>query len=159
VILGNTCLYGATSGKLFAAGQAGERFAVRNSGALAVVEGCGANGCEYMTGGAVVVLGGVDPNFGAGMTGGMAFVYDVQETFESMVNPETVVFQRIASRHWAAELRKLVEEHAARTGSALGASLLEEWPVAIARFWQICPKEMLARLTPPLADVAMIAAE
>jgi glutamate synthase (NADPH/NADH) large chain len=105
------------------------------------------------------VLGGVDPNFGAGMTGGMAFVYDVQETFENMVNPETVVFQRVASRHWANGLRKLVEEHAARTGSALGASLLEEWPLAITRFWQICPKEMLARLTPPLTEVAMIAAE
>ena len=75
-IIGNTVLYGATAGKLFAAGQAGERFAVRNSGATAVVEGCGSNGCEYMTGGTAVILGAVGDNFGAGMTGGMAFVYD-----------------------------------------------------------------------------------
>src|SRR5204863_2116616 len=81
VIIGNTVLYGATSGKLFAAGQAGERFAVRNSGATVVVEGCGANGCEYMTGGTAVVLGEVGANFGAGMTGGMAFIYDPEERF------------------------------------------------------------------------------
>ncbi len=93
-ILGNTCLYGATSGKLFAAGQAGERFAVRNSGALAVVEGCGSNACEYMTGGEVVVLGDVGDNFGAGFTGGMAFVYDRSGTFETRVNPDTLTWQR-----------------------------------------------------------------
>ena len=82
-IIGNTCLYGATAGKLFAAGQAGERFAVRNSGADAVVEGCGSNGCEYMTGGRVVILGAVGDNFGAGFTGGMAFVYDPEDRFRS----------------------------------------------------------------------------
>src|SRR5581483_30928 len=81
-IIGNTCLYGATSGKLFAAGGAGERFAVRNSGATTVVEGCGANGCEYMTGGTAVILGAVGKNFAAGMTGGMAFVLDMDESFE-----------------------------------------------------------------------------
>ena len=94
------CLYGATSGKLFAAGQAGERFAVRNSGATAVVEGCGANGCEYMTGGTAVILGAVGENFGAGMTGGMAFVYDPAERFEQMVNADTVIWQQLRSRHW-----------------------------------------------------------
>ena len=86
-IIGNTCLYGATAGYLFAAGQAGERFAVRNSGATAVVEGCGSNGCEYMTGGTVVVLGAVGDNFGAGFTGGMAFVYDSDGSFEKRINP------------------------------------------------------------------------
>ena len=80
-IIGNTVLYGATAGELFAAGQAGERFAVRNSGAVAVVEGCGSNGCEYMTGGTVVILGPVGDNFGAGFTGGMAYVYDPQRRF------------------------------------------------------------------------------
>ena len=88
-IIGNTVLYGATAGELFAAGQAGERFAVRNSGAIAVIEGCGSNGCEYMTGGTVVILGAVGDNFGAGFTGGMAFVYDADGQFEKRVNPET----------------------------------------------------------------------
>ena len=95
VIIGNTVLYGATAGKLFAAGQAGERFAVRNSGADVVVEGCGSNGCEYMTGGTAVILGRVGDNFAAGMTGGMAFVYDEAGEFPSYVNPDQVVWQRI----------------------------------------------------------------
>ncbi|MEE2916019.1 MAG: glutamate synthase large subunit, partial [Pseudomonadota bacterium] len=113
-ILGNTVLYGATAGKLFAAGQAGERFAVRNSGATVVVEGCGANGCEYMTGGTAVVLGEVGANFGAGMTGGMAFIYDPEERFARRANPENIVWQRLASAHWEGVLRGLIEEHAAR---------------------------------------------
>src|SRR5206468_3776944 len=99
-IIGNTVLYGATSGKLFAAGGAGERFAVRNSGAIAVVEGVGANGCEYMTGGQVVVLGEVGDNFGAGMTGGMAWVYDPNDRFQLALNTDSVVIQRLASAHW-----------------------------------------------------------
>jgi glutamate synthase (NADPH/NADH) large chain len=106
-IIGNTVLYGATSGRLFAAGQAGERFAVRNSGAEVVVEGCGANGCEYMTGGTAVVLGKVGMNFGAGMTGGMAFVYDEDGSFERRANPESIVWQRLSSAHWEARLRGL----------------------------------------------------
>src|SRR3546814_8181370 len=93
-IIGNTVLYGATSGKLFAAGHAGERFAVRNSGAQVVVEGCGANGCEYITGGTAVILGRTGSNFGAGMTGGMAFVLDVDGSFERHANPESIVWQR-----------------------------------------------------------------
>src|SRR5665213_1564343 len=98
---------GATAGRLFAAGRAGERFAVRNSGATAVVEGCGANGCEYMTGGTAVVLGEVGDNFGAGMTGGMAFVLDLEDQFEAAVNPESVIVQRVASPHWDGVLRSL----------------------------------------------------
>src|SRR5204863_1852033 len=93
-IIGNTALYGATAGRLFAAGQAGERFAVRNSGAEAVVEGCGSNGCEYMTGGAVAILGPVGDNFAAGMTGGAAFVYDAAENFANVINEDSVVWQR-----------------------------------------------------------------
>ncbi|MEJ0048981.1 MAG: hypothetical protein WDN04_24885 [Rhodospirillales bacterium] len=107
-IIGNTVLYGATAGKLFAAGQAGERFAVRNSGAIAVVEGCGSNGCEYMTGGTTVILGSVGDNSVPVLPGGMAFVYDPEETFELRVNPDSVTWQRLASRHWEAALRALV---------------------------------------------------
>src|SRR5690606_6008150 len=99
-IIGNTVLYGATSGKLFAAGQAGERFAVRNSGAQVVVEGCGANGCEYMTGGTAVILGRTGSNFGAGMTGGMAFILDEEGRFPAQGNPESIVRQRLESSRW-----------------------------------------------------------
>ena len=101
-------LYGATAGKLFAAGQAGERFAVRNSGALVVVEGCGSNGCEYMTGGTAVILGKVGENFGAGMTGGMAFIYDEDGSFARKVNEESVIFQRIEVPHYEALLKSLI---------------------------------------------------
>ena len=94
-IIGNTVLYGATDGKLFASGKAGERFAVRNSGGIGVVEGCGFNGCEYMTGGKVVILGDVGDNFAAGMTGGMAFIYDPNKKFENYVNPQSVIWQGV----------------------------------------------------------------
>ncbi|MGE0092998.1 MAG: glutamate synthase large subunit [Alphaproteobacteria bacterium] len=145
-IIGNTVLYGATAGRLFAAGQAGERFAVRNSGAEAVVEGCGANGCEYMTGGTVVILGPVGDNFGAGMTGGMAFVYDMDGTFAQRINPDTILAQRIETPHWDEVCRALIAEHAARTGSNLAASLLNAWSEERGRFWQIVPREMVGRL-------------
>ena len=151
-IIGNTVLYGATSGRLFAAGQAGERFAVRNSGAEVVVEGCGANGCEYMTGGTAVVLGKVGMNFGAGMTGGMAFVYDEDGSFAARANPESIVWQRLASEHWEARLRGLVEAHAEATDSKWSQGILEDWHRAIGHFWQIVPKEMLTRLSHPLDD-------
>jgi glutamate synthase (NADPH/NADH) large chain len=151
-LLGNTVLYGATSGKLFAAGVAGERFGVRNSGALSVIEGCGANGCEYMTGGTVVVLGGVGDNFAAGMTGGMAFVLDLHDRFATMVNPESVVLQRLASRHWEQVLLDLITEHAEETGSTFAQELLRDWDRVRGAFWQICPKEMIKRLKHPLTD-------
>ncbi len=153
-IIGNTVLYGATSGQLFAAGQAGERFAVRNSGAEVVIEGCGANGCEYMTGGTAVILGPVGDNFGAGMTGGMAFIYDSNQSFELHVNDETVVWQRIASAHWADKLKSLVERHVEETGSRHGKALLTDWDTALKGFWQVCPKEMVHRLPYPLTDEA-----
>src|SRR6185437_7496442 len=98
-IIGNTVLYGATAGKLFAAGQAGERFAVRNSGADVVVEGCGANGCEYMTNGTAVILGKTGENFGAGMTGGMAFVLDEDGRFAERANDESIVWRRLGSAY------------------------------------------------------------
>ena len=131
--------------------QAGERFAVRNSGAMVVVEGCGANGCEYMTGGTAVVLGAVGQNFGAGMTGGMAFVYDPTDIFRLKVNPETVAWQRIDHPHWENVMKELVEEHVAETKSPLGARLLNDWDREIEKVWQVVPKEMLSRLPVPLS--------
>ena len=150
-IIGNTVLYGATAGKLFASGKAGERFAVRNSGADTVVEGVGSNGCEYMTGGTAVVLGDVGVNFGAGMTGGMAFVYDPTDIFRLKVNPETVAWQRIDHPHWENVMKELVEEHVAETKSPLGARLLNDWDREIEKVWQVVPKEMLSRLPVPLS--------
>ncbi|MBN9787314.1 glutamate synthase large subunit [Pseudonocardia sp. TMWB2A] len=159
-ILGNTVLYGATSGTLLAAGQAGERFAVRNSGATVVVEGAGANACEYMTGGIAVILGKTGANFGAGMTGGMAFIYDDGDIFPRNANPENIVWQRIESAHWEGVLKALIEDHAQATDSQWSAELLRDWDRARDKFWQVCPKEMLTRLAHPLSDqVALEAAE
>jgi glutamate synthase (NADPH) large chain len=153
-IIGNTVLYGATSGQLFAAGQAGERFCVRNSGAKVVVEGCGANGCEYMTGGVAVILGSVGDNFGAGMTGGMAFVYDRDGDFVERLNPDSVLHQRLASAHWEGVLKSLIEAHVQETSSRWAANLLSGWDRHRADFWQICPREMVSRLAHPLDDNA-----
>ena len=158
-IVGNTVLYGATSGTLFAAGQAGERFAVRNSGASVVVEGCGANGCEYMTGGVAVVLGAVGQNFAAGMTGGMAFVHDGDGTFERRVNGDAVIWQRVATAHWEGVLRDLIERHAAATGSRWAVGLLADWRRTLGQVWQVVPREMLGRLPQPLEEEALAAAE
>ena len=151
-IIGNTVLYGATSGRLLAAGQAGERFAVRNSGAHVVVEGCGSNGLEYMTGGMAVILGKVGSNFGAGMTGGMAFVLDTEGDFAKMANPDSIVWQRLDSAYWEDQLKSLITAHAQATDSAWSQSLLEDWDRRRGEFWQICPKEMLTRLSQPLSD-------
>ncbi|MDX1575600.1 MAG: glutamate synthase-related protein, partial [Kiloniellales bacterium] len=151
-IIGNTVLYGATAGKLFAAGQAAERFCVRNSGATAVVEGCGSNGCEYMTGGTVVILGAVGDNFAAGMTGGMAFVYDPEAALPLRVNPGSVVYQRLESEHWESRLKALVEEHQQETQSVFAERLLIHWQQERGHFWQVVPREMLDRLEQPLSD-------
>ncbi|MBO1073192.1 glutamate synthase large subunit [Roseomonas marmotae] len=156
-IIGNTCLYGATAGELFAAGQAGERFAVRNSGATTVVEGCGSNGCEYMTGGIAVILGSVGDNFGAGFTGGQAFVYDAEGTFERRVNPDTLLWRRLSSAHWEGVLRELVARHAAETGSRLAARLLNDWHVARDHFWHVVPKEYARYLPQPMEELALAA--
>ncbi len=151
-IIGNTVLYGATAGKLFASGQAGERFAVRNSGALTVIEGCGSNACEYMTGGVAVILGSVGHNFGAGMTGGMAFIYDVDSSFAARVNDESIIYQRVASSHWEKVLRDLIAEYYAETASPRADNILSGWEYELPKFWQICPKEMLDKLEFPLSD-------
>ena len=119
-IIGNTVLYGATSGKLFASGQAGERFAVRNSGSISVIEGCGAHGCEYMTGGTAIILGDVGDNFGAGMTGGMAFVYDEKNIFENFVNPASVIWQNIESDYWKNYLKNILISFCKETNSKIG---------------------------------------
>ncbi|MBV8867931.1 MAG: alpha-hydroxy-acid oxidizing protein, partial [Acetobacteraceae bacterium] len=150
-IIGNTVLYGATAGTLFAAGQAGERFAVRNSGATAVVEGCGSNGCEYMTGGTAVILGPVGDNFGAGFTGGIAFVYDPEGLLEKRLNPDTLTWQRIAHPHWDQLARDLVAAHVAETGSSYAARLLHDWGRTVPHMWQIVPKEYVKYLSVPLA--------
>ncbi|UAK25437.1 glutamate synthase large subunit [Sphingomonas nostoxanthinifaciens] len=151
-IIGNTVLYGATSGTLLAAGQAGERFAVRNSGATVVVEGCGANGCEYMTGGIAVILGKVGDNFGAGMTGGMAFVLDEDESFASHANPESILWRRLGSAWWEARLKTLIAAHAVKTDSRWSHNILDDWDRWRGQFWQVVPKEMLGRLSQPLDD-------
>ena len=153
-IVGNTVLYGATSGYLFAAGHAGERFAVRNSGASAVVEGCGSNACEYMTGGTVVILGDVGDNFGAGFTGGMAFVYDPQNRFEQRVNADSLMWQRVAAAHWEQVLLGLVTQHAAETNSRYAAMLLQQWDRVLPLMWQVVPKDYVKYLPVPLADAA-----
>jgi len=158
-IIGNTVLYGATAGELFAGGQAGERFAVRNSGAIAVVEGCGANACEYMTGGTVAILGPVGDNFGAGFTGGMAFLYDADGTFEQRVNPETLLWSRLASEHWEGVLRDLIARHVEETGSRLAARLLNNWAQERGSFWHVVPKEYAKYLSVPMRDPAAVAAE
>jgi len=137
VIIGNTVLYGATGGTLYAAGIAGERFAVRNSGAIAVVEGVGDHACEYMTGGIVVVLGETGRNFGAGMTGGVAYVYDHTHTLAQRLNEQLVTMQRVTDE---ARLRELVAQHAEKTGSAWSRELLERWSETRQLFWQVTPK-------------------
>jgi glutamate synthase (NADPH) large chain len=140
-IIGNTCLYGATGGKLFASGKAGERFAVRNSGATVVVEGIGDNGCEYMTGGVVCVLGKTGINFGAGMTGGFAYVLDVDGGFKQRINPELVEGLDISALSMHQEnLRGLIAEHVENTHSPLGERILAKWDNYVNRFVLVKPK-------------------
>jgi glutamate synthase (NADPH/NADH) large chain len=149
-IIGNTVLYGATAGKLFANGRAGERFCVRNSGASVVVEGCGSNGCEYMTGGITVILGDTGANFGAGMTGGMAYVYDPLNQFKSRANMESIVTVPVSVSEWEDQLKSLIEEHLKETKSPKAAQILNRWDEELNNFVQVCPKEMLVHLPYPL---------
>ena len=150
-IIGNTVLYGATAGYLFAAGRAGERFAVRNSGAHVVVEGCGTNGCEYMTGGVAVILGSIGANFGAGMTGGMAYLYDPDGSARPLINMETLVTCPVTVAEWEDQLKSLIERHHAETGSRKAERILQDWEEEKANFLQICPKEMLVHIPHPLS--------
>ncbi len=139
VIIGNTCLYGATGGMLLANGRAGERFAVRNSKGQAVVEGTGDHCCEYMTGGTIVVLGRVGRNVGAGMTGGLAYFLDEDGSFQTKVNPEIVKVQRVLTKAGEEQLKHLLEQHAEQTGSPKAKQILANWAEYLPQFWQVVP--------------------
>lgn len=139
VIVGNTCLYGATGGILFANGGAGERFGVRNSKGEAVIEGAGDHCCEYMTGGVIVVLGHVGRNVGAGMTGGLAYFLDEDGSFKSKVNPEIVKIQRVTTAAGEQQLKDLIQGHAERTGSPKAELILRYWSEYLPQFWQVVP--------------------
>lgn len=139
-IIGNTVLYGATGGALYAAGRAGERFAVRNSGAVAVVEGVGDHGCEYMTGGTVVVLGTTGRNFGAGMTGGIAFVYDEENKLPIRMNDELVQLERLDEDEDDDWLREMIAAHIEATDSRWARVIWERWGESGKYFWKIVPK-------------------
>jgi glutamate synthase (NADPH/NADH) large chain len=145
IIAGNVVAYGATSGEVFVRGIVGERFCVRNSGATAVVEGVGDHGCEYMTGGRVVVLGATGRNFGAGMSGGIAYVYDVDGFFGARVNYEMVEIEHLDDED-IAFLRSTVTKHFEYTGSAVAARALEDWDAALAKFRKVMPMDF-ARVT------------
>jgi glutamate synthase domain-containing protein 2/glutamate synthase domain-containing protein 1/glutamate synthase domain-containing protein 3 len=146
-VAGNTVLYGATGGQLFVAGRAGERFGVRNSGAVAVVEGCGDHGCEYMTAGLVVVLGRAGRNFGAGMSGGVAYVLDADGSFPNRLNRELVRSDPVSDPGEVEALRGLIEMHLEKTGSARAAEILEDWAEHLPNFWKVAP-----RLAPAESD-------
>jgi glutamate synthase domain-containing protein 2/glutamate synthase domain-containing protein 3 len=138
-IIGNTVMYGATGGSLFAGGQAGERFCVRNSGGQAVVEGVGDHGCEYMTGGTVVVLGKTGRNFGAGMTGGAAFVLDESNDLEKLYNPQLVGLERVSDAEDIRTLQSLILRHQALTGSSRARDILGQWDLYLPQFWKVVP--------------------
>ncbi|GAB4530631.1 MAG: glutamate synthase-related protein [Pleurocapsa sp.] len=139
VIIGNTCLYGATGGVLYASGRAGERFAVRNSAAKAVIEGAGDHCCEYMTGGVLVVLGTVGRNVGAGMTGGLGYFLDEDNSFPEKVNPEIVKIQRVVSAAGEQQLKEMIAAHVEVTGSTKGREILDNWDNYFGKFWQVVP--------------------
>ncbi len=141
VIAGNVLLYGATSGKLFVHGQVGERFAVRNSGATAVIEGAGDHCCEYMTGGCVVVLGGTGHNFGAGMSGGLAYVWDENHLFDRYCNLDMIDLDPVCEPEDVERLRSLIQEHAARTGSERAKSILADFEQQLPNFVKVFPME------------------
>lgn len=154
-VVGNTCLYGATGGKLFAAGIAGERFAVRNSGALAIVEGAGDHACEYMTGGTVVILGETGINFGAGMTGGVAFVYDRNLNFIDKLNQDLVVARRVAvddDNEGKLYLKKIMLSYINKTSSPKAKMIIDNFRDELPYFWMVRPKDMKAPLNPKDGD-------
>ena len=141
IIVGNVCLYGATSGKVFFRGHAAERFCVRNSGASAVVEGVGDHGCEYMTGGRVVVLGSTGRNFAAGMSGGVAYIWDPENNFPANCNMEMVELEKVEDSEDIAELQGLIQEHAERTGSSVATEVLNNWSTALGQFVKVMPTD------------------
>jgi glutamate synthase (ferredoxin) len=152
-IIGNSCLYGATGGDFHANGRAGERFAVRNSGSFAVAEGAGDHCCEYMTGGVVVMLGTVGRNVGAGMTGGIGYFYDNEDTFEDMMNPEIVKKQRLATLEGEIQLKSMIERHYELTGSERAEEILNNWDNEKGKFWQVYPpSESKSPVVHPVED-------
>ena len=148
MILGNTVMYGATGGSLFANGRAGERFCVRNSGGTAVVEGVGDHGCEYMTNGAVVILGHTGKNFGAGMTGGTAYILDLDDRFQRFYNPSLISLARLAAPHHIAQLRELIQKHHTLTASPRAAEILSNWEKFQPLFWRVSPNVPSAKPVP-----------
>ena len=141
IIIGNVALYGATSGEAYINGKAGERFCVRNSGAKAVVEGIGDHGCEYMTGGVAVILGEVGRNFGAGMSGGIAYAYDPYKTFKKRCNKEGLNLDALSQNSEVEELKQLIENHYNATLSPLAQRILEQWETAQKQFVRVFPEE------------------
>lgn len=144
-IIGNTVMYGAIGGRLFANGRAGERFCVRNSGGVAVIEGIGDHGCEYMTGGTVIVLGPTGKNFGAGMTGGMAYVLDATDTFLKQYNPQLIKAERLAAEEKTTLLQELITAHHQKSGSLLAQEILENWGSYRSHFWKVTPHIPVAK--------------
>jgi len=161
IIAGNTCLYGATSGEMYVAGRVGQRFAVRNSGANAVIEGAGDHCCEYMTGGRVVVLGQTGRNFAAGMSGGVAYVWDKDQAFDYFCNMDMVEINLVEDSVSRKELLELIRQHYLHTGSALAGRLLDDWQRYVGEFIQVVPieykrvlqEEQMARLREKIADM------
>ena len=141
IIVGNTLLYGATGGEAYFRGLAGERFAVRNSGAVAVVEGVGDHGCEYMTGGIVVVLGATGRNFGAGMSGGIAYIWDPEGQFTSLCNPAMIDLQKVEEKEDRLDLKALIMKHKKFTKSSVAEQILENWESALTQFIKVMPYE------------------
>jgi glutamate synthase (NADPH/NADH) large chain/glutamate synthase (ferredoxin) len=152
-IVGNTCLYGATGGWFFASGRAGERFAVRNSGATAVIEGVGDHGCEYMTGGVVLVLGRTGKNFGAGMTGGLAFVLDLERSFPIALNPELVKAYPLQTEEDILTVKELIYKHLERTESERARAILADWNSYQGRFWKVEPIQTVPKPSGTAAPV------
>ena len=146
VIIGNVTLYGATAGTLYAAGQAGDRFCVRNSGALAIVEGCGANGCEYMTGGTAIILGNIGDNFGAGMTGGSAFIYNDQKNIDDMLNKDTISTYELFNPEWKNHLLILLKDFYKETKSKRAEYLIENFERESSKIIHVVPDEVLNKL-------------
>jgi len=141
ILVGNVCLYGATGGKAFFRGRAAERFCVRNSGASAVIEGVGDHGCEYMTGGCVVILGSTGRNFAAGMSGGVAYIWDPENKFSSNCNMEMVELEKVEDSDDIANLKRLVQEHADRTGSVVASEVLDNWSTSLGQFVKVMPTD------------------
>ena len=141
IIIGNVALYGATSGEAYIAGMAGERFCVRNSGATCVAEGVGEHGCEYMTGGCVVILGSVGKNFAAGMSGGIAYVLDEENHLYRNLNKQLVQMEGVQTRTDRLQLRKIIEAHVAHTGSEKGRKILENFEAYVPHFKKIIPTD------------------